>query len=54
MNYQRTIGHMFPTSKLFVEEIYDTLVCWEDTPKPTDNEIITYYNSIKPNGLRKK
>ena len=47
MNYQRTIGHMFPTSNFFVEETYDSLVWWEDFPKPTDDEIITYYESYK-------
>ena len=47
MNYKRIIGHTFPeTSIFFVEDTYDSLVWWdEDTQKPTDDEIITYYNS---------
>ena len=38
---------MYPTSNFFVEETYESFIWWEDTPKPTDNEIITYYNSYK-------
>jgi hypothetical protein len=38
---------MYPTAKFFVEETYDSLVWWEDTPKPSDEEIIAYSESSK-------
>ena len=47
MDYRRAIGEMYPTASFFVEETYDSLVWWEDTPKPTDEDILAYYESCK-------
>ena len=40
MDYRRAIGEMYPTARFFVEETYDSLVWWEDTPKPSDEDIL--------------
>jgi hypothetical protein len=47
MDYRRAIGEMYPTARFFVEETYDSLVWWEDIPKPSDEEIIAYYESSR-------
>jgi hypothetical protein len=45
--YRRAIGEMYTIAKFFVEETYDSLVWWEDTPKPSDEDILAYYESSK-------
>lgn len=48
MDYRRAIYNMYPTAQFFIEHNrYDTLVWWENTPKPTDEEILAYYESVK-------
>ncbi len=48
MDYRRAIYNMYPTAQFFIEHNrYDTLVWWENTPKPTDEEILAYYEIVK-------
>jgi len=47
MDYRRAIGEMYPTARFLIEETYDSLVWWDVQPKPTDAEIITYYEKSK-------
>ena len=38
---------MYPNAQFFVKDTHDSLVWWGDIPKPTDDEIIAFYESHK-------
>jgi len=47
MDYRRAISEKYQTSDFCVGKTYESLHWWDERPKPTDQELIEYYELHK-------
>ena len=52
MDYRVTMSFMHPNKDYMCEDTYESLVCNETEPKPTDEELKDYWDTIKHEYLK--
>ena len=47
MDYNRVLMEFYTDKSYYCEDTYESLVWWEETPKPTDEELCDLYETNK-------
>jgi len=47
MNYRVVMSVKYPNKKYYCEDTYESLVWYENEPKPTDDKLKSYWEEIK-------